>query len=212
MPRFLKGLNLSIALIGGLGYLMIGVFWSRSVWAHGYDLGYVIVATCVGRALIAQVEESGWSPKKWALMMVPAIPAFCFELGADLSRHWYGRGGHRAQFALFGAFSCLLLLCLTVWIVAFPYRGARPGDSSREGTAWRRTTLAAATLLAILLLGGAAWIFIRSSASLVTSPMGLEELQEWVYRMSLLVYLLLSSRIVFPLWELRIASLLDRNE
>lgn len=68
-----------------------------------------------------------------------------------------------------------------------------------------RATLAAAVLLAILLLAGVARIFI------VTSLTGMEELQEWLYRMSLLVYLFLSSRIVFPLWELRIASLLNKN-
>jgi hypothetical protein len=196
--------NFLFSLAAGLFILAVGVVWSRGAWSHGtygFDLGYLVVAVLVSRILCAKTGGGVFGRKEWFLMLLPAGPCWLFEALADHSLSNLKHAPTNPQMEGFVLFSCLLLVSVLVWVAVFPQGDVSGSRSKNDKLAWRRINFSTGALLGISLLLSTGWLLFRTRTSAVDFLQGLHTMESWLYKWSLLAYLFLTLRIVFPIWE-----------
>jgi hypothetical protein len=176
--------NFLIALAAEFFFLAVGIVWSRGAWSHGmfgFDLGYLVVAVLVFRILSAKMGGSTSGLKEWFLMILPAGPCWLLEALADYSLSNLKHDPTKPHLGAFVLFSCLMLVSLLVWAIAFPLGNSRdPASNNEKILTWRRIASWTGVLLGITLLLSTGWLLLRTTTPILDVLQELQTLESWL--------------------------------
>jgi len=187
--------NLILSLAGASCYFLIGWLWSASTWRRSFDLGWLVVAFILARYASLRIESTQRKSRDYLSVCLPALPGFVFEFLADWGLHdfrLYDGFGALVQFA---AFSCALLVFVAGLTAMLRFGIGVDAISTRDEALWRNVVWAVASATAMSSVMGTAFILLSG-----TSEPGLRAsaLQDWFYWASLVVYLLLTLKMMLP--------------
>jgi hypothetical protein len=204
-------INAIIALLGVLLAILVGLAWSRGVLSRGtfgFDLGYLPVALGASRVLSARVAGISRRQLRWLPLLGPVLPVFIFEALAAYALNRLHARLSVDRLVLFASFSAVMLLMVLILLVRFDYEEGFGPFSPNERRLGRRWTLFAAVVLGILVIWGPIHVVIaleKPSGLLPASVYkALAEIESWFYRCSLVVYLFVIVRMLFPTLQDRI--------
>lgn len=217
MRRTTIVLILMVSFVGTAVYLLAGVAWSSSSWSRGtfgFDMGWLLVAVVASRFVTLRWTQSDASRlRTWLTALLPAIPGFLGEAMADAYLHSFHHDPSRQKLLAFALFSLVLLFTALVCIVTFPYERILAANSDGH----RKTSYATGFLLLAAVAIGTS-ILLANTLSGNEGPIIAPELQNslvrlelWFFRCSLLVYVFLALRILFPIIETRIRSVASKS-
>lgn len=180
-------------------YSLVGLVWSASTWRHGFDMGWLLVAFLVTRSGSARMEHGRLGARDYANLFWPAAPGFLLEGFSDLSLHGFRLYGGRQELVRFAVSSCLFLIFIAVAIAILRFGIGIKELSVKDEAMWRGVIWFGVLATAISVAFGTFIIFVTGTKE---SSVRLNMLQSWFYKTSLIVYFLLTMKIMFP-WILR---------
>jgi hypothetical protein len=207
-----RALNASLAVLGSLLAIFVGLMWSKGVLSRGtfgFDMGYLPVALGLSWWLGTLVRGKSLNLLSRVRLFAPLGSVFLFEVLADYSlSRLHVQMSPRWLFA-FGLFSTLMLLTTLVLVARFNYAEAFGPFSAERRRHWHKWTLFAVLALGILVIWGPARILITlRTAEAFSVADSLREaliaLESWFYRSSLMAYLFIVTSMLFPTLEDRL--------
>lgn len=177
---------------------LAGVLWSKVGQRHEDDHGWLLVAFCALRSVSFYVEHGKIGLRDFAVATWMGVPGFILY-GISL---WYLNGflelGRVNRLLGFSVFSCLFLAFVVVVTVLFPLGPWTKKSYEKESddpfqSSFVRT-IALATAIAIC--GGTVFILFQHVDNL---PERLGLLQSWFYVSSLIVFSVITIRVMLPL-------------
>jgi uncharacterized membrane protein YidH (DUF202 family) len=205
-PTFSSILNLIISLVGAVCYFLVGWFWSASTWRHSYDLGWLVVAFILARYVSSRIESGKVETRELLGVGLLAAPAFILEFLADWGLHDFRMHDGVEALIRFGVFSCALLV-FVVAVTAFVRFGVGlDALSTKDEATWRSAIRIGASAVAISFVAGTVWILAKCTNQLDVQS---RALQYWFYCASLIVYFLLTMKMMLPLILRRLRTVMD---
>jgi hypothetical protein len=199
--------NLIISLAGAFCYFLVGWLWSASTWRHSFDLGWLVVAFILGRYASMRIEGGKLKLRDYVSVCLPALPGFMFEFLADWGLHDFRLYGGLGALVRFAAFSCSLLV-FVAGLTAIPRFGVGLGVlSKKDEVTWRSTIQVGGCAIAVAFSIGTVLVFVSGSEGLDTKA---SVLQSWFYWASLIVYFLLTLKMMLPLVLRRLRTVIDQ--
>lgn len=200
-------LNLVIALAGAISYFLVGFLWSASTWHRSFDLGWLVVAFIITRYASTRIERGRLHTREYVNLCVPALPGFGFEFFADLGLRDFRLHDGPGAVVCFAVFSCFLLLFIVALTTFLPFGIGLDTIATKDEAIWHGTTLVGAAAVIVSIVVGTALIFAKSAREL-NALVGI--LQSWLYCVSLIVYFLLTLKMMLPLVLNRLRIVVDQ--
>ena len=201
--------SLTVSLFAALFYFLVGVLWSASTWRHGFDMGWLVVAFCVARSAAARIESGKLGVRDYGIAFWPAVPGFVLEGLSDFSLHTFSLHGRSKDLAQFAVFSCLLLVFIAA-VTAVLRFGVGIQDLSAEDYSVSRGAICALALAVAISVVCGTFIILLTGAEEPGTRLNL--LQSWLYKTSLIVYFLLTMKMVLPLIVSRFRAAFGRRD
>lgn len=201
-------INILIVLVGAGIYLWAGIIWSK--WSNGrleFDQGWLLIALLLSQLFTSRVSGGKLDRQKWLRTIPTALAGFALE---GLSDHLFlqlTKQPSRSHVIAFAVSTCLFLIYIVVWIVAFPYEEFFGPDTTKERHPWKRLVRLAGVLIAVVIVSGTVWSFYVTGYVTGAPISGTADaLQAWFYKAALLVYLFLALKMFYPLFEKRLSQ------
>jgi hypothetical protein len=201
--------NLTVSLFAALFCFLVGVLWSASTWRHGFDMGWLVVAFCVARGISARIERGNLGVKDYGVAFWPAAPGFVLEGLSDFGLRTFSLHGRSGDLTQFAVFSCLLLVFITAVIAVMRFGVGIQDLSAEDYSASRGAICALALAVAISIACGTSIILLAGAED---PGARLSLLQSWLYKTSLIVYFLLTIKMVLPLIVGRFRAAFGRRD
>lgn len=199
--------NLIISLAGAFCYFLVGWLWSTSTWRHSFDLGWLVVAFILARYASVRIEGGKLKSRDYLSVCLLALPGFLFEFLADWGLHDFRLHGGFGALVRFAAFSCCLLVFVAGLTAILRFGVGLDTLSKKDEVTWRGTIQVAACAIAVAFSIGTVLV-------LVGGPDGLDAkasvLQSWFYWASLIVYFILTLKMMLPLVLRRLRTVIDQ--
>jgi hypothetical protein len=184
------------ALVLATIFFLVGFLFSKSTWRLGFDMGWLVVSLLVSLTISNRIEDGRTMTTDYLAMYWPALPGFILELLAALSlRDFKLHGGSRGSLE-FAIFSCALLIFVTTIITVLRFGCGFRQLFVKDEALYRRVIWVGATAITMFLVLGIVQILVRTSGQL---DMRMEMLESLFYKTSLIVYGLLTVKMMFPL-------------
>jgi hypothetical protein len=189
-------LNLIVSLIGAICYFLVGWLWSASAWRHSFDLGWLVVALILARYAATRIENGTLNAREYIAICSTALPGFVLELLANWGLHDFRLHDGLGALVRFAVFSCGLLVFVVALTALLRFSVGLDVLSRKDEATWHSTISVGASVIAASLVMGTALILYKGPDEL-GSRAGL--LQSWFYWASLIVYFLLTLKMMLPL-------------
>ena len=202
---------LSVAASVGacVAYFVAGVLLSRASWRGTFDLGWLVVAFLIARCAAARLEKGRLGARDYVTALWPTAPGFLLEWACDSSLRSFRLQGGRWRLAVFALLSCLLLIFITTATAKLKF-GVQADELSPEDEArWRGAIWIGAVATAVSIpVGTLSVLTIRTEGP----DARLDMLESWLYWASLIVYLLLTMKMMLPLVLNRLRAARSRRD
>jgi len=190
-----KPFDVAMSMVGAVGFLVVGWFWSLSTWHHGFDMGWLVVAFIVMRSISARWAQGELRAKDYLAAAGPALPAFILEGLSDLSLRQFSVNGKPHQIILFSVFSCLFLIVVVAETALLRFGLGIDELSSEDYSMLSSAIRVLALAVSVSASLGTLILFLEPTHDMHTR---LASLQSWFYDVSLLVYFIVILKTMLP--------------
>ena len=188
--------NLIASLFGTACYFLVGWLWSTSTWQNSFDLGWLVVAWILARYITTRIEKAKLKAKEYITLCLPALPGFFLEFLADWALHDFRHHERLGSLVLFAISSCSLLMFVVALTAFVRFGVGLDVISAKDERSWRTIVWVGASAITVSLLAGTTFVVALGAKELAVRQ---SALQEWFYWTSLIVYLLLTLKVMLPL-------------
>jgi hypothetical protein len=151
----------------------------------------------IAGGISGRLEHGTLGARNYAAIFWPAGPGFVLEWLSDSSLQHFLSHYEPEELVWFAVFSCLFLIFVTTATAALRFGIGIKELSAQDYARWRDFIWLGALAIVLCVTLGTAFIILVTGAK--EADVRLSILQSWLYKMSLIVYFLLTVKMMLPL-------------